>query len=65
MAYGGRSFKAQFREANRSQAPYTIIMGEDEALTDRMQIKDMASGEQVDIETGMLVHFLTDKGLLD
>ncbi len=41
-----RSIKAQFREANKLNARYTIVIGEDEIARGVVQVKDMASGEQ-------------------
>ncbi len=42
----GRSFKAQMREANRSNAPRAIIVGERERETGSAIVKDMSSGAQ-------------------
>lgn len=43
----GRSMKAQMREANRQGARYTVIVGKDELVAERAQVKDMETGEQV------------------
>jgi histidyl-tRNA synthetase len=64
MGFGGRSFKAQFREANRFQAPLTFIVGEEEAGSSTLQVKDMASGEQVPVAMDQLETFLRNKGLI-
>lgn len=46
MDYAGRSMKAQMREANKSGAPYTLIIGEDEVKNNAVQLKNMAKSEQ-------------------
>ncbi len=45
----GRSMKAQMREANRQQAPRTVILGQDELAARRAQVKTMATGAQVEV----------------
>lgn len=57
----GRSMKAQMREANRQNAPVTVIVGQDELTAERAQVKVMASGEQSEIAFPDLVAYL--KGL--
>ncbi|MEM6645449.1 MAG: histidine--tRNA ligase [Bacteroidota bacterium] len=42
----GRSMKAQMREANRQNAPFTAIIGQDELAAGEAQVKRMATGEQ-------------------
>jgi histidyl-tRNA synthetase len=46
MAYGDRSFKAQFREANRVGAAITVILGDDEIGKKTAVIKRMDKGDQ-------------------
>ncbi len=38
---GGGSFKSQFKKADRSQADYALILGEDEAAKNTVQIKPL------------------------
>ncbi len=45
----GRSLKAQMKEANRQNAPYTLIIGGNELDAEVAQVKHMASGEQTDV----------------
>ncbi len=45
----GRSLKAQMREAHRQNTRYTLIVGQDELAAQHAQVKDMASGEQVEV----------------
>jgi len=56
--YGGRSFKAQMREANRLAATYVIILGEDEIKNNYVTLKNMESGEQRQISRGQVAGFL-------
>jgi histidyl-tRNA synthetase len=48
-AYGGRSFKAQMRAADRCAARFAVLLGADEASRDAVGVKDLTSGEQVEI----------------
>ena len=43
-----RSMKAQFREANKSGAKYSIAIGEDEAASKKLTIKTMETGDQAE-----------------
>ena len=46
MDHGGRSLKSQMKQANRTQARYVAIIGEDEARTNQVTLKNMTTGEQ-------------------
>lgn len=43
---GGGNFKNQMKKADRSEARFTIILGQDEVDNGICQIKDMSTGEQ-------------------
>lgn len=45
----GRSIKAQFREADRQDATWTIIIGEEERERGVVQLKKMETGEQKEV----------------
>lgn len=45
--YQNRKFKAQMKDANRKEAKYTVIIGEDELKTGKYPFKNMETGEQV------------------
>jgi histidyl-tRNA synthetase len=45
-AYDNRSVKAQFKAADRSEAPLAVIIGEDEVAAGTAQIKDLVTGDQ-------------------
>ena len=47
--YLGRSVKAQMREANREQAQYVIVVGEQELKTKIAQLKNMRTGEETTV----------------
>ncbi|MNH42700.1 Histidine--tRNA ligase [compost metagenome] len=44
--YLGRKMKAQMKSADRLQAQYTAILGDDELERGEITLKEMASGEQ-------------------
>ncbi len=49
-----RSMKAQFREANKMNVKYVIILGDEEIAKQSVQIKDMDKGEQTEISLDQL-----------
>lgn len=52
----GRSMKAQMREANRQQARFVAIVGDDELASETVQLKDMESGEQTAVRLEDIPH---------
>jgi histidyl-tRNA synthetase len=46
LDYGGRSLRAQFKQANRVGAAYAVILGDDELAQGVATVRDMASGEE-------------------
>jgi len=58
MDYENKSFKAQFKTANRLQASHTVIVGGEEAAKGVAQVKNMASGEQVELPTAQVRQYL-------
>ncbi len=54
----GRSLKAQMREANRQNAPYTIIIGGNELEAEAAAVKEMKSGEQAEVPFADLAEYL-------
>ena len=57
-AYGGRSVKAQWKAADKSGAALTVMVGRDELARDAVAVKDLASGEQVEVPRTGLVAWL-------
>lgn len=54
----GRSMKAQMREANRQQATYVVIVGDDELQRKSVVVKDMSTGDQQSVALDDLEHAL-------
>jgi histidyl-tRNA synthetase len=54
----GRSLKAQMKEANRQDAPYTLIIGGNELEAQEATVKEMESGEQEDVPFDKLIEYL-------
>ena len=47
--YLGRSVKAQMREANRQEAPYTVVIGGTELQSHSAKLKNMQSGDETTV----------------
>jgi len=48
-AYGNRSVKAQWKQADRAGAVFGVMLGERELARGEVGVKDLRSGEQVDV----------------
>ena len=46
MDFAGRSMKAQMKQANKSNAKFTVILGEDELKSNSAVVKDMQNSTQ-------------------
>ncbi len=46
--YLDRSIKAQMKYANKINAPYVVILGEDEIASGKVKVKNMADGSEVE-----------------
>jgi len=57
----GRSLKAQMREANRQNAAYTIIIGDNELEAQAATVKEMTSGTQKEVSFDDLEAHLLDR----
>ena len=55
MAFGGRSLKAQLRQANREGARHAIIAGARDLAEGRVTIRDLQSAEQRDVPLDQVV----------
>jgi len=49
MDYERRSLKAQMRSANKCRARYAIVVGPDELAAGRLKLKQMATGEEINL----------------
>lgn len=56
-----RSFKAQMRNANKTNAAYAVIRGNDELAKGAAIVKNMADGEQCEVGDDQLLQFLVQK----
>ncbi len=57
-AYGRRSVKAQWKAADRSGAGFAVMVGRDEVGRDAVGVKDLGTGEQVEVPRVGLVAWL-------
>ncbi len=60
-AYGDRSVKAQWKAADRSRAVYGVMLGRAEAGRNAAAVKDLRSGEQVEVSRDALVAWLLSR----
>ena len=49
MDHCGRSLKAQFKYANKTGAPLTAVIGDEEAANGTVKIKQMSTGTEVTV----------------
>lgn len=61
MDYLGKSLKAQMRRANKLNAEFTLILGEDEIKIGQAQLKDMGDSSQTEVCLDTLVETLIEK----
>ncbi|PAV28944.1 histidine--tRNA ligase [Virgibacillus profundi] len=59
--YQGRKMKAQFKSADRNKAKYVLILGEDELQKQIINVKEMQTGEQVEIPLSQLAMTMQEK----
>lgn len=52
LDFGGRKAKGQFKQADRSGAAYTVVIGEDELNAKSCTLRDMTTGEERDVSVG-------------
>lgn len=61
QAPGGKSLKAQLRQANSAGVRYTVIIGEDEIKAGTVQLRDMTTSEQTNLPAAQLKELLAKK----
>jgi histidyl-tRNA synthetase len=59
--YQGRKVKAQFKAADRYKAKYVLVLGEDELQKQVINVKEMATGEQVEVPLNQLINTMKEK----
>jgi histidyl-tRNA synthetase len=57
----GRGAKGQFKSADRSGARFVAILGENELASGNIQVKNFASGEQVEVPIASLAKYIGGK----
>ena len=55
MDYTGRKVPAQFKLADRAQATHALILGDHELSAGTVAVKDLATGEQREVERGKVL----------
>lgn len=60
-AFDGGSMKSQMKKANKSNARFGLIVGDDEVANGVFTLKDMDQGEQTDVAVGDAVTAITRK----
>ncbi|MFL6518291.1 MAG: histidine--tRNA ligase, partial [Bacillus sp. (in: firmicutes)] len=53
--YLDRKIKAQFKAADRLKAKYVAVLGDEELKNNKINVKNMASGEQVEIDLATFI----------
>ena len=59
--YLDKKMKAQFKAADRLEARFTAILGDDELANGKINVKDMATGEQVEVNLEEFINYLKEK----
>src|SRR5690606_31305663 len=59
--YQGRKVKAQFKAADRYKTKYVLVLGEDELQKQVINVKEMATGEQVEVPLNQLIRTMKEK----
>ncbi len=60
-AFGGRGLGAQWKAADRSGARFGVMLGRDEAARDAVAVKNLETGEQVEVPEKGLATWLHDQ----
>ena len=61
LEYKGRGLRAQMRTANKLNARYVVMIGEDEINNEAATVRDMASGDQRSIAFSQLAEIMREK----
>lgn len=61
MDYKNRSLKGQFRMADRLNAKFTLILGENELAFNEISVKEMETGKQYTIDCNKIIDYLKEK----
>ena len=61
LSFDGGSMKSQMKKANRSSARFTLIIGEDELLSNSATLKNMSDSSQEEINLKEIKHVIKEK----
>ena len=61
LEYKGRGLRAQMRTANKLNARYVVMIGEDEISNEAATVRDMGSGDQQSIAFSQLAETIREK----
>ena len=61
MDYCNRSLKGQFRMADRLKVKYVLILGEKELADNKVSLKEMETGQQLNINYDNVINYMKDK----
>ncbi len=56
--YMARSLKAQMKYANKMNAKYITVIGEDEISNNKIKVKNMENGSEEEIQLSQLVEYM-------
>lgn len=59
--YLGRSLKAQMKYANKINARYVVVIGEEEVKNNSIKVKDMGTGSEDEIKMNELLSYLRER----
>jgi histidyl-tRNA synthetase len=59
--YMGRSLKAQMKYANKINASYVVVLGEEEIKSGRIKVKDMKTGSEEETDLAALAEYIKHK----
>ncbi len=62
VAFGGRSLKAQLKDADRMRCRYVLIIGEDELAGHTVALRDLSKSEQSSLPMDQVVNALKQRG---
>ena len=61
LPFGDRSLKSQLKSANRADVAYVVIIGEGELTSGRLTVRDLAGGEQQEVDRSAVVTWLQER----
>lgn len=59
--YLDKKVKAQFKAADRLEAKFTAVLGDDELAANKINVKEMSTGEQVEVSLDDFITYMQDR----